>query len=30
VVVNLRRCNRVLEIDPELGFAEVEPGVRWF
>src|SRR5579863_9841315 len=22
--------NRVLEIDPELGFAEVEPGVRWF
>ncbi len=30
VVVNLRRMNRVLEIDPELGFAEVEPGVRWF
>ena len=30
VIVNLRRMNRVLEIDPELGFAEVEPGVRWF
>jgi 4-cresol dehydrogenase (hydroxylating) flavoprotein subunit len=30
VVVNLRRMNRVLEINEELGYAEVEPGVRWF
>jgi 4-cresol dehydrogenase (hydroxylating) len=30
VVVNLRRMNRVLEIDEELGYAVVEPGVRWF
>ena len=30
VVVNLRRINRVLEIDEELGYAVVEPGVRWF
>ena len=27
--MNLRRMNRVLEIDPELGYAVVEPGVRW-
>jgi 4-cresol dehydrogenase (hydroxylating) len=30
VVVSLRDMNRVLEIDPELGYAVVEPGVRWF
>jgi len=30
VVVNLRRMNRVLQIDEELGYAVVEPGVRWF
>jgi 4-cresol dehydrogenase (hydroxylating) len=30
VVVNLLRMNRVLEIDGELGYAVVEPGVRWF
>jgi 4-cresol dehydrogenase (hydroxylating) len=30
VVVNLRRMNRVLEIDEELGYAVIEPGVRWF
>src|SRR5439155_6472425 len=30
VVVNLRRMNRVLEIDEELAYAVVEPGVRWF
>lgn len=30
VVVNLRRMNRVLEINEELGYAEVEPGVRFF
>jgi 4-cresol dehydrogenase (hydroxylating) flavoprotein subunit len=30
VVVSLRRMNRVLEIDEELGYALVEPGVRWF
>lgn len=29
VVVNLRRMNRVLHIDEELGYAEVEPGVSW-
>lgn len=29
IVVNLRRMNRVLEIDEELGYAVVEPGVRW-
>jgi 4-cresol dehydrogenase (hydroxylating) flavoprotein subunit len=29
VVMNLRRMNRVLEIDEELGYAVVEPGVRW-
>src|SRR5579871_1788533 len=30
VVVSLRRMNRVLELDAELGYALVEPGVRWF
>ena len=30
VVVSLRRMNRVLELDRELGYALVEPGVRWF
>ncbi len=30
VIVSLRRMNRVLEIDEELGYAEIEPGVRWF
>ena len=30
VIVSLRRMNRVLEIDEELGYALVEPGVRWF
>ena len=30
VVVNLRRMNRVLEIDEESAYAVVEPGVRWF
>ena len=30
VVLNLRRMNRVLEINEELGYAVVEPGVRWF
>ncbi|HEY1776630.1 MAG TPA: FAD-binding oxidoreductase [Solirubrobacteraceae bacterium] len=30
VVVNLRRMNRVLEINEELGYAVVEPGVSWF
>lgn len=29
VVMNLRRMNRVLEIDGELGYAVVEPGVSW-
>jgi 4-cresol dehydrogenase (hydroxylating) len=29
LVMNLRRMNRILEIDPELGYAVVEPGVRW-
>jgi 4-cresol dehydrogenase (hydroxylating) len=29
VTVNLRNMNRVLEINPELGYALVEPGVRW-
>src|SRR4029079_6645372 len=28
--LSLRRMNRVLEIDEELGYAVVEPGVRWF
>ena len=30
VIVSLKRMNRVLEINEELGYAEVEPGVRWF
>jgi 4-cresol dehydrogenase (hydroxylating) len=30
VVVNLRRMNRVLEINEECAYAVVEPGVRWF
>jgi len=30
VVVSLRQMNRVLELDGELGYALVEPGVRWF
>ena len=29
-VVSLVRMNRVLEINPELAYAVVEPGVRWF
>src|ERR1700749_2127439 len=28
--VSLREMNRVREIDPELAYAVVEPGVRWF
>jgi 4-cresol dehydrogenase (hydroxylating) len=30
VIVALRNMNRVLEINEELGYAVVEPGVRWF
>ncbi|MGH2850421.1 MAG: FAD-binding oxidoreductase [Solirubrobacteraceae bacterium] len=30
IVVSLRNMNRVLEINEELGYAVVEPGVRWF
>ena len=30
VIVSLREMNRVLEIDPDLAYAVVEPGVRWF
>ncbi|HEY1774850.1 MAG TPA: FAD-binding oxidoreductase [Solirubrobacteraceae bacterium] len=30
VIVSLRNMNRVLELDGELGYALVEPGVRWF
>jgi 4-cresol dehydrogenase (hydroxylating) len=30
VIVSLRNMNRVLEIDETLGYAVVEPGVRWF
>jgi 4-cresol dehydrogenase (hydroxylating) flavoprotein subunit len=30
VVVSLRNMNRVLEVNEELGYAVVEPGVRWF
>jgi 4-cresol dehydrogenase (hydroxylating) len=30
VIVSLRNMNRVLEIDDELAYAVVEPGVRWF
>ncbi|MFJ9590808.1 FAD-binding oxidoreductase [Streptomyces acidicola] len=29
VIVSLRKMNRVLEINEELGYAIVEPGVRW-
>ncbi|MCI3273464.1 FAD-binding oxidoreductase [Streptomyces cylindrosporus] len=29
VVVNLRRMNQILEINEELGYAVVEPGVTW-
>lgn len=29
VLVSLRRMNRVLEIDPRLAYAVVEPGVTW-
>lgn len=30
VIVSLRNMNQVLEINEELGYALVEPGVRWF
>lgn len=30
VVLNLRRMNKVLEIDEEAGYALIEPGVRFF
>jgi 4-cresol dehydrogenase (hydroxylating) flavoprotein subunit len=30
VIVSLRNMNKVLEINEELGYALVEPGVRWF
>jgi 4-cresol dehydrogenase (hydroxylating) len=30
VIVNLREMNRVLEVDEDLCYAVVEPGVRWF
>src|SRR3954470_20700557 len=30
VIVSLRNMNRVLEVDEELAYAVVEPGVRWF
>jgi 4-cresol dehydrogenase (hydroxylating) len=30
ILLNLRRMNRVLEIDDELAYAVVEPGVRFF
>ena len=30
MIVSLRRMNRILELDGELGYALVEPGVRWF
>src|SRR5579863_10465368 len=30
IVVSLRNMNRVLEVNEELGYAVVEPGVRWF
>jgi 4-cresol dehydrogenase (hydroxylating) len=30
VIVNLRNMNRVLEVNDELAYAVVEPGVRWF
>jgi 4-cresol dehydrogenase (hydroxylating) len=30
VIVNLRAMNRVLEVNEDLAYAVVEPGVRWF
>jgi 4-cresol dehydrogenase (hydroxylating) len=30
VILSLRNMNKVLEIDEELAYAVVEPGVRWF
>ena len=30
VLLSLRNMNRVIELDGELGYAVVEPGVRWF
>jgi 4-cresol dehydrogenase (hydroxylating) len=30
IIVSLRNMNRVLEINEALGYAVVEPGVRWF
>ena len=30
VIVSLRNMNKVLEINEQLGYAVVEPGVRWF
>src|SRR5215208_4078045 len=30
IIVSLRNMNRVLEINEKLGYAVVEPGVRWF
>ena len=30
MLISLREMNRVLEIDAELAYAVVEPGVRWF
>lgn len=30
IIVNLRGMNQVLEIDRQLAYAVVEPGVRWF
>ena len=30
VLVNLRRMNRILEVQDDLAYAVVEPGVRWF
>jgi 4-cresol dehydrogenase (hydroxylating) len=30
VLISLRRLNRVLEVDTELAYAVVEPGVRWY
>ena len=29
IVVNLRRMNRILEINPDMAYAVVEPGVTW-
>ncbi len=30
ILVNLSKMNRILEINEQLGYAVVEPGVRWF